>query len=212
MNTHRIKPVDSHPQKGVEGWAKPLSHTELETLRQCETVITRHLEAFFEVGRALMKIQRDKLYRTEYRSFDDYCRARWNMGRFYAYRQIQAARVVENLLTECQHDLPSTEAQARELVGLPPEQAAQAWRGALLQTKNGRVSAKDVAEARKRLTTAQPVNPDLEETWRKTAIALTRGLKRALQSGSRAEAQVIVGRLELILSVGTYGAGNAPEE
>lgn len=103
----------------------PLTPDEARRLKQCEKIIERGLATFFEVGNALAEIRESRLYRLSYASFEDYCRERWQMSRFYAHRLIDAAQVVENLLPIV--NLPTNEAQARELARLEPQLQKAAW-------------------------------------------------------------------------------------
>lgn len=102
-----------------------LTTTEEETLRECETVIERGLKTFYEVGTALLTIRDNRLYRVEYRTFEDYCRKRWQMDRHYAHRVIDAAQVAENLLP--MGNIPDNERQARPLTELEPDEQRIVW-------------------------------------------------------------------------------------
>jgi hypothetical protein len=90
-------------------------------LAALEAIIESGMRTFIEVGNALLEIRDQRLYRGQgFSRFEDYCRKRWNMSRFYAHRLIEAAGVVGNLLPI--GNVPRNEAQARELVPLPPQQ------------------------------------------------------------------------------------------
>ena len=58
-------------------------------------------------------------------TLEDYCRERWGMSRVHAHRQIEAAKVASNLLPT--GNIPTTERQARPLVGLPVSVQGEAW-------------------------------------------------------------------------------------
>lgn len=116
---------------------------ELSRLAQCEAVIERGLKTFVDVGNALLEIRDSRLYRKEYDTFEDYCRQRWNMSRFYAHRMIEAAQVTENLLP-VGNILPTSERQARPLTSLPPEMQVQAWRQAVDTAPEGKITAAHV--------------------------------------------------------------------
>lgn len=103
----------------------PLTTDEARRLRECESVIKRGLDTFYEVGNALAEIRESRLYRIDYASFEDYCRERWNISRFYAHRLIDAAQVVEILLP--MGNTPSSERQARELAPYEPEVQKAVW-------------------------------------------------------------------------------------
>jgi hypothetical protein len=56
----------------------------------------------------------------EHGTFEEYCRERWGMSRIHAYRLIESAAVVGNLLP-IGTSLPTTESQARPLTTLPDD-------------------------------------------------------------------------------------------
>jgi hypothetical protein len=90
-------------------------------LAALEAVIERGMQAFMEVGTALLEIRGKRLYRAQgFKTFEDYCRARWKMSQPHAQRMIDASEVAQNLIPI--GITPKNEAQARELAHLPPEQ------------------------------------------------------------------------------------------
>lgn len=97
-----------------------------DRLTQLETVIERSLQSFIEVGSALLEIRDSKLYRSQYDTFEAYCRDRWQMSRSYAHRLTEAATVVNNLLP-IGNIQPTRESQVRPLTKLKAEEQCQAW-------------------------------------------------------------------------------------
>lgn len=93
----------------------PLSVEERDDLKACETLISRGLTHFVDVGNALLTVRDKKLYRSEFATFEDYCRERWQIGRSHSYRLISAAEVAQDI-PELQY-----ERQARELALLSSE-------------------------------------------------------------------------------------------
>lgn len=90
-------------------------------LAALEAIIERGKQTFIVVGQALLEICNRRLYREQgFKTFGAYCGNRWGLSRAYAYRQIDAAKVIQNLSPI--GDIPLTEAQARELARLSPEQ------------------------------------------------------------------------------------------
>lgn len=117
------------------------------TLADCEAIIEKGLQTFLEVGTALQTIRDGKLYKDGYTSFDGYCQQRWGMKANYAYKQIAAARVLENLETcTIVHTLPATETQARHLAKLQLADQIEVWECVVEEAeKDGReVSENDV--------------------------------------------------------------------
>lgn len=124
-----------------------LSYEEADELQRCEQIVARGLKTFFEVGVALMRVRDLRLYRVEYRTFEDYCQNRWDMGRQYVNRIIAASQVRENLVP-IGTKFPENEAQARPLTKLrDPEQQREAWRAVLERAEqDGRLNAQIVEE------------------------------------------------------------------
>lgn len=100
-----------------------------------EITIERGHGVFFAVGLALLDIRERRLYRDDYDTFEEYCQQRWEFGRHYAYRLMSAAVIVENLLPI--GNKPDNEAQARELVGLQPQEQQIVWQ-VVTETAPGR--------------------------------------------------------------------------
>lgn len=97
-------------------------------LAELESVIERGRKTFLEVGRALIEIRNQRLYREQgFTTFDTYCRERWKMSQPHAQRTIDAAKVAQNLIP--MGITVQTERQARELAPLPPEQQREVAAG-----------------------------------------------------------------------------------
>jgi len=127
--------------------AKPatekLEINEAFRLGELETVISRGLKTFIDVGNALLEIRESRLYRGEFGTFENYCQEKWGMDKRYANYQIQAAMVVENLGTIVPN-VPRTESQARPLATLEPEQQREAWKQAVETAPEGKITAAHV--------------------------------------------------------------------
>jgi site-specific DNA-methyltransferase (adenine-specific) len=89
-------------------------------LADLESIVEKHLKAFFEVGKALLRIRDEKLYLPEYDNFDDYCLIRWKFRRQHGYRLIEAAKVVDTLreVTDDVWEVVTSESQLRPLTKL----------------------------------------------------------------------------------------------
>lgn len=110
--------------------------TTQETVRLCELerIIQKGKDTFVEVGTALSEIRDSRIYRSTFKTFEDYCQKRWDFNRDYASKMIMAAEVVGNLSTIV--DKPKTESQARPLAKLPAEQQPAAWERAQEKAKD----------------------------------------------------------------------------
>jgi len=101
---------------------------QAQDLVDCEAVIERGLATFVAVGDALVRIRDERLYRATHRTFEAYCRERWQLGRKRAYDLIGAASVAAEL-SPMGDTQPSSERVARELAPLrgEPTQLREAW-------------------------------------------------------------------------------------
>ena len=92
---------------------------EVKTLEDLEIIIGRGLQSFFEVGQALATIRDNNLYKAEYKTFENYCRLRWQLTPQHAGRQIKAAEIVK--IIEPIGSIPIAESQVRPLFDLNPD-------------------------------------------------------------------------------------------
>lgn len=99
------------------------------------------MKAFYEVGNALLQIRDSRLYREQYKTFEEYCREKWNLSRPRAYQLIESAVTVEALSTVVdKKDIPP-EFTIRPLSNLEPEQRAEVYQQAVDTAPEGKVTA-----------------------------------------------------------------------
>src|SRR5689334_8308030 len=96
---------------GPLGEVSALTDAEQIEFYSCEAVLEMATTNFVQAGLAFGRIRDLQLYRVDYRSFDVYCREKWQYGRDYVDRLIAAAQVFTQLLTFCQHSKPEHESQ-----------------------------------------------------------------------------------------------------
>lgn len=96
-----------------------LTDQETALLNECEAVVLKGIKAFKEVWGALLEIRDSKLYRKEFRTFEDYCVVKWDLSRDYVNKNIRALGVLNNLDTMVSNEI--TERQLRPLTNLEPE-------------------------------------------------------------------------------------------
>lgn len=129
---------------GVRG---TLSKEEKLQFSQCEDVLRKGWITFVEVGNALATIKELRLYREKYARFEDYCRDQWQCGRAYAYQLIGASQAVNHLSAIPDiTNLPKHESQVRPLIGLTPEQIRETWKNVLVDSTDGKITARLVKE------------------------------------------------------------------
>jgi hypothetical protein len=144
----------------VVGSDTELSADEQIELEECEAIIERGLQTFYEVGAALLRVRELRLYRIEHSSFEAYCAERWGISRPRAYQFIEAAEVRSNLSTIVD-TLPMTESQARPLARLEPDQQREVWQQALQRAHElgQRLTAALVEAIVKEMHPAAPAQP-----------------------------------------------------
>ena len=95
-------------------------------------------KSFVSAGRALRQLRDLKLYRDQYKTFEEYVRERFGFSRRRPYFLIDAAAVVDNLekcdpMDHKNWFLPTNERQVRPLIRLEPHQQVEAWSEAVSQ-------------------------------------------------------------------------------
>lgn len=113
-----------------------LDVAERARLQELESIVEQGLQTFYEVGKALNEIRKQKLYRENHKTFEAYCLEKWNIARRTAYEFIEAALVMENLCV-ITHKIPTNKNQVRPLAGLPPELQIKIWQEAVESSPNG---------------------------------------------------------------------------
>ncbi|MHC5762645.1 hypothetical protein [Nostoc sp.] len=172
------KPATDSAPENTSGQDNPASATitvtavEVTELTQKEQSLRLHLEhrverAFLEAGQALMELRDRRLYRSTHRTFEEYCRERFNYSRDAAYLKISATVVYENLqkflpTNGRQIPMPTNERQLRFLAKAELEPAVQAdvWQQAVEQAGNkipsGRIVKEVVDKIRERTKVPNP--------------------------------------------------------
>jgi hypothetical protein len=186
-------------------------------LERLEGVIATNLNAFYEVGRALMEI-RDNNYYSDvlgYETFEAYCRDRWDFGKAYAYRLIGAATVVNNVSPKGDK-IPATETQCRPLTKLDPEQQVKAWEMAVETAPDGKVTANHVARIVKGMVTDEHekkvhkiktsidetrVHPDFEKAYRDFYREVQKSKLEEWKDTSKEEALKLVGYIIDLINI-----------
>ena len=138
----------SEEERSVEptvGEERPETLARLHQIQ--EQTILRGLTKFKEVGAALMWIRNNKTYHTveNYKTFEGYCREKWDMVASRGRQLISAARVSRNL-ESVTIVAPVNECQVRPLVGLEPDQQRDAWDRAVETAEGERPTGRQVQQ------------------------------------------------------------------
>ncbi len=136
--TKQLKGIGTIAEDPLAG--APLTASEQGYLEEYETILEHGLATFFEVGNALLQIRENRLYRSAHQTFEQYCQARWSIGRSYAWRLIGAAERINLLPGDSALPRPSSEFQIRPFLKLAPGEFPGAWRRAVRIAKQGKVT------------------------------------------------------------------------
>jgi hypothetical protein len=169
-----------------------LSIAERETLKKLERVIEKGVSTFLEVGAALLRIRDEKLYRAEYKTFDGYCLKRWGFRSSRARQLIASTEVIAHLKSVTSGNtstaakegtLPSSERQARPLVGFNPEEQKEIWEEATRTAPKGGVTGEHVEKiAKKRFKKAGKRSPHIKQKERiKEIFKYDEGMKDQIE-------------------------------
>lgn len=144
-------------QVGLVTNERELTTDEAGRLAQLETIIAENFQGFYAVGCALAEISASRLYRQKHATFEDYCRARFEISRQSAYQYIDAQKVMNNLSAIGGQIklLPLNERQVRPLTRLEPDEQAQAWESVVTSAPDGHITARHVAEVVANITGAE---------------------------------------------------------
>ena len=133
-----------------------LSKPETARLAELEALIEENMQQFYNVGQALTEILESRLYRSEHGNFEDYCVERWGFRRNYAYRLIEAAKVIGDLSPIGIQQLPSSERQVRALAKVPEGERAGVWTDAVDAAGGKQPSGRQIEEAYQPADTPPP--------------------------------------------------------
>lgn len=134
---------------------EPLTQSERERLDELESTIDHGRDTFLEVGRALIAIRDEQLYREAYPSWEAYCRGRWNFTGRNGYYQLSALQTVAQLSSGGASALPEHESTVRSLSGVEPEAKGVIWNRAVESAGGKPPTAKQVKAERDRFIVEQ---------------------------------------------------------
>lgn len=138
---------------------KPMSQRELDRYDELKEVIVSTIAAsFYKVGKAIEELQRDCLYRGEFRTIEACCKALFDIGKSRLYQLVDAATVYDQLSTmrglnqlsthrgddvEGEPEiiinaLPANEYQIRPLVKVAEQDRPKVWSVVLEMTPEGK--------------------------------------------------------------------------
>jgi len=143
-----------------------LSKSEQNKKEKLMAIVHANNLSFVEAGKALVELQKSKLYRDEFDSFDEFCKYHFGWGRSQAYRLIDASKVAEEVSPIGDVGI-ANEAQARVIQTVPKPKRRQVLREAVKMatdpdTGNVLLTAAVLSEAANKVLADEP-DPDKPE-------------------------------------------------
>jgi len=151
----------------------PLSRNEQRRLAELEAVVDTNLKGYINVGMALAEIRDSRLYRFEYKTFDEYMIQVWDVKAKRAYQLIKSAEAAKNLeMIQLEEEnqmstmvdiLPTSERQIRPLVPFSKEEQIEIWKRVLdtSSTENIRITS-DLVEKCVREYKQTPIKEEIK--------------------------------------------------
>lgn len=191
-----------------------LSSAETDELKSLEEIIGTRMRAFLEVGRALCVIKAKRLYRSEFSSFEAYCKAKWDLNRSHAYRLVDAAEVCEVLSPMGDRALPENERQIRPLVGLSAKAVGKIWKRVLEKAgPKGPISGALVRRTALELTGKTGEGRGrMRENWEIRITPLLQEAQTTLRKHDKEGFAELIHKISLFLMVGERPVREACED
>jgi hypothetical protein len=118
----------------------PITLDESKRLIELEKVIEAGQQTFIEVGIALAEIRDSRLYKCDFKTFEDYCVHKWGWTKQHCYRLIECAPIAKS------NPQVTSINQARELAKVPKEKRETVIKTAVAKSKTAgrKLTAKDI--------------------------------------------------------------------
>ncbi len=107
-----------------------------EEYADCYRLELKVYKAFYDCGSALQELRDRRLYRSNYKTFEQYSRERFGFTRRHVDYLILGSQVFENIRmrTNGSHLLPTNERQVRPLAHLDPDEQYRIWQQAVQES------------------------------------------------------------------------------
>ena len=160
----QIPSFESAAMKPQFDSTRPLTDSEREEFRTRDARFIRNWSSVWEAVSDLVFIQKNRLYREEFPSFEAYLKSRCNLGKSYAYQLIEAHGVIEKVkLLEVK--IPrateiSNERQCRALAKVPDDRLECVVEKACELSGEKPLTAKILLQAKKLVAGQRVSSPD----------------------------------------------------
>jgi hypothetical protein len=134
------------------------------------------LNAFQRAGKKLIRIRDERLYREEYGTFEDFCKATLGKSKTYVNSVIQGYELIQDLIAQGETVLPDSERLARQLAKYPRGDRRLIWKRAVQIAGRKKPSCKLLRKAATEIVPSKEV----ENIWMDQLLENLRSAKRAL--------------------------------
>jgi len=151
LSNHGLVLCDE-PAAPAEDNSQPFTPQEEKDLQRCEAVIKKNENAFVETCAAMFEISSKRLYRQEYKSFQEYCERKWGFSREYGHRLVKDHEIIKKVSTIVHTSgLITNGNQVAELSKVPEEDLAAVAQEAKNAAGKGKLTGRHIKEAAKRV-------------------------------------------------------------
>jgi hypothetical protein len=134
------------------------------------------LNAFQRAGKKLIRIRDERLYREEYDTFEDFCKATLGKSKTYINNVIQGYELIQALIAQGETVLPDSERLARQLAKYPKSDRNSIWKRAVQIAGQKKPSYKLLRQAATEIVPSK----ESEKIWMGQLLENLRSAKRAL--------------------------------
>lgn len=136
----------------VRGARSALATEDAKFREEKEEIVADSAKASIAAAKAIWEIHSyggGRLWRGEYKSFEAYCRVKWNYGKAHAYRLVECGEFVEELTKQSPNGdgVPQNESQVRPLLKLPKVHRIECWRAIMASNPGDKLTGKLVGRA-----------------------------------------------------------------
>ncbi|MBI5767884.1 MAG: DUF5131 family protein [Verrucomicrobia bacterium] len=165
-----------------------LAAEDIQFRDEREQIVGDGVKASITAAKAIYEIHAYRagiLWSRDYRSFEAYCRAKWEYGKAHAYRLKDCGEFVVELEKQSPiGDLPKNEAQVRPLLALPMSDRVTCWKEITAANADGGITGKLVAQRTRAYAEAHeieiPVKSKAPRSGRVHAVAALSQLRAAV--------------------------------
>ena len=134
------------------------------------------LNAFQRAGKKLIRIRDERLYREEYQTFEDFCKATLGKSKTYINNVIQGYELIQALIAQGETVLPDSERLARQLAKYPKGDRKLIWKRAVQIAGRKKPSYKLLRQAATEIVPSK----EAKKIWMGQLLENLRSAKRAL--------------------------------